>query len=110
MRAVADRMRLVGKVGGWVWAGFCFFFQVSVDDCIDAFLASREGLSLKACQEFAAFVSQSKHGLAVRQCKVVSAHCDFSTWSKASDFLIWAVELELCWHALGHLLHVDRLL
>jgi len=49
MRAVAERMRLVGL--GWI----CFF-QVSVDDCIDAFLASREGLILEACSEFAAFV------------------------------------------------------
>ena len=55
MRDVADRMRLVGKVGGWVWAGFCFF-QVSVDDCIDAFLASREGLILKPARNLPHFV------------------------------------------------------
>lgn len=35
---------------------------------------------------------------------------DFLTCCKASDFWIWAVGLELCWHALGHLVHVDRLL
>lgn len=31
-------------------------------------------------------------------------------YSKVSDFWTWAVELELCWHALGRLLCVDRLL
>lgn len=44
-----------GQPAGRLGVGWICFFQVSVDDCIDAFLASREGLSLKACWESAAF-------------------------------------------------------